>query len=58
MEETEVVILSRQQEKAIMNAMYDFVMRTTTSSKEATPAELGALPEMTKMLIDYWAEKY
>ena len=51
MEETEVVILSRQQEKAIMNAMYDFVMRTTT-------AELGALPEMTKMLIDYWAEKY
>ncbi len=58
MDEREVAILSRQQEKAVMNAMYDFVMRTTTGSKEATPAELGALPEMTKMLIDYWAEKY
>ena len=51
----EKVVLTREQERTVMNAMYDFVIRTTTNSKEATPAELGALPEMTKMLINYWA---
>ena len=52
----EKVVLAREQEKAVMNAMYDFVVRTITDSKKATPAELEALPGMTTRLIDYWTE--
>ena len=52
----EKVVLTREQERTVMNAMYDFVIRTTTNSKEATPAELEALPGMTTRLIDYWTE--
>lgn len=47
--------LGQEKEVAVMNAMYDFVIRTTENSKEVSPAELGALPEMIRLLIEYWA---
>ena len=53
--EPETVFLSKEQEKEIMNEVYDFVIRTTRNSEKASPAELEALPTMFKLLIDYWA---
>ena len=50
--------LSQEREVVVMNAIYDFVIHTTENSKEVSPAELGALPEMIKLLIDYWAIQY
>lgn len=51
----EIVYLNRDEEKNIKEAMYNFVIRTTTNSDKATPAEVEVLPEIIKLLIDYWS---
>lgn len=50
----EGVVLSREQQRNIMNALYEFVTRTAVNSENVSPAEIKALPEMTKLLIWYW----
>ena len=56
-EKQDKVALSREQEQGIVNVMYDFVVRTMLKSQDARPAEIGVLPEMTRMLISYWPEE-
>ena len=50
----EAVVLSTEQERNIMNALYEFVVRTASNSEKASPAEIKALPEMSKLLMWYW----
>ena len=50
--------LSAERERAVMDGMFDFVIRTTTNSEKASPAEVEILPEMIKLLINYWATTY
>ena len=52
MEET--VFITREQERIAMEAMFNFVLRTTTNSNQASPAELAILPGMSKLVFDYW----
>ena len=47
-EERVPIRLSYEREVAVMDSIYDFVMRTTANSEKATPAEVGILPEMIK----------
>ena len=54
-EERVPIRLSYEREVAVMDSMYDFVIRTIANSKDATPAEVEILPELIKMLVDYWA---
>ena len=55
MENTEKVVVSREMEEAVMNAMYDFVLNTTLNHSYAKPEELAILPSTTQLLFDYWS---
>lgn len=56
-ENKEIIVLSKEEEKAIQDCLFNFVIRV--SSKEIRhPAELSILPDIIKILFDYCLERH
>ena len=48
------VYLSQEQERNVINALCNYVIRVTDSNYKASPAELNILPEVANWLLNVW----
>ena len=53
----EITALDIQQEKILLNALFDFVIRVSDFHSDRSPEEINVLPAMTKILYDYGVEQ-
>ena len=44
------MVLNEQQEHEMLDALYKFVVEVASNHKEASPAELQALPEICQLI--------
>ena len=52
----EITKLTLEQEQQFMKALYNFAIEVAEHHKEASPAELSALPEIAKLIASDFFE--
>ncbi len=49
-----IMELNEQQEHELLETLYKFVVEVASNHKEASPAELQALPEICQLIADHF----